>query len=470
MQYWEPVTEQELEMIHDAACELVEDVGMRFGDPKAVDVLAEAGAIRVDEHVVKIPRKMVEQAIKDTPSQYTVYDRSGGSLVIGDETHHHTNGGTMTMVAEYPSCERRQATLDDIRNLTIINDALDMIDSVVPAVEPRNVPEGLGEMLALSEMLKHTSKFCFGIPIEIEAMEVFIEMAKALAKTDDLSKKPIVGMLATILPGFEIDYKAAGALRIAAREGVPITIMGTAIIGGQSPGTAASAVVMIAAEQLACLCFLQTLRKGTPAIFSWGAVKIDMRTGDFEEGGPEHNLVAAVGTMLGRRYGIPSHACPHTDAKGSDMQNGFEMGGTMLGSMLGGMHITVNAGAINKCSAVSYESLILHNEMMRNFSRVRKGVTVTKETLAVEAMKEVGIRGFYLDRDDTLKWLMESDEFLHKDMFDVSGESSTYENPVIRAHAKWKEILAEHKPDVSKEDKAAIDVIVEKHTKEILAT
>ena len=86
MNYWEPVTEQELEMIHDAACELVEDVGMRFGDPKAVDVLAEVGAIRVDEHVVKIPRKMVEQGIEDAPSQFTVYDRSGGSFVIGDET------------------------------------------------------------------------------------------------------------------------------------------------------------------------------------------------------------------------------------------------------------------------------------------------------------------------------------------------------------------------------------------------
>jgi trimethylamine:corrinoid methyltransferase-like protein len=108
--------------------------------------------------------------------------------------------------------------------------------------------------------------------------------------------------------------------------------------------------------------------------------------------------------------------------------------------------------------------------MMRNFNRVRKGVTVTKETLAVDVMKEVGIRGFYLDREDTLAWIKESDEFLHKEMFDVSSESSPYEDPVVRAHAKWKEILAEHKPDVSEEDKAAIDAIVEKHTKEILAS
>ena len=75
MKYWEPVTEQELDMIHDGACELLEDVGMLFGEPKAVDILVEAGAIRVDEKTVKIPRAMVEQAIKDTPSQYTVYDR-----------------------------------------------------------------------------------------------------------------------------------------------------------------------------------------------------------------------------------------------------------------------------------------------------------------------------------------------------------------------------------------------------------
>lgn len=469
MKYWEPVTEQELEMIHEGACELLEEVGMLFGDPKAVDILVEAGATRVDEKTVRFPRAMVEQAIQDAPSQYTVYDRQGGSLVIGDDSHHHTNGGTMTYVADYPSSERRPATTDDIRNLTTIIDALDQIDVVVPPVEPRDVPHPrIGEIVACAEMLKHTTKHCFGIPIEIESMEVFIEMAKAVSKTEDLSKRPIVGMLATVLPGFEIDYKATGAIMIAAREGVPINLMGSAIIGGQSPATKASAVVMINAEQLGCLCLLQTMRKGSPAMFNWGATKLDMRTGDFEEGGPEHNLVAATGAMLGRRYGIPSHACPHTDAKAADLQNGYEMGGTMLGSMLGGVNCTVNSGAINKCSAASYESLILHNEMMRNFNLVRKGMTVTKETLCIDVMKEVGIRGFYLDREDTLEWLKESDELLHKEMFDVSGEESVYEDPVIRANAKWKEILAEHKPDVPTEDKAAIDAIVEKHSKDIL--
>ena len=471
MKYWEPVTEQELDMIHDGACELLEEVGMLFGDPKAVDILVAAGAIRVNEKIVKIPRAMVEQAIKDTPSQYTVYDRKGGSMVIGDDSHHHTNGGTMTYVADYPSYERRPATTDDVRNLITIIDALDAIDVVVPPVEPRDVPHPrIGEIVACAEMLKHTTKYCFGIPIEIESMEIFIEMAKAVTKTDDLSKKPPIGMLATILPGFEIDYKATGAIMIAAREGVPIILMGSAIMGGQSPATKASAVVMIDAEQLGCLCLLQAMRKGSPAMFNWSAVKLDMRTGDFEEGGPEFNLVAATGAMLSRRYGIPSHCSPHTDAKAADLQNGYEMGGTMLGSMLGGINCTVNSGAINKCSAANYESLILHNEMMRNFNLVRKGVTVTKETLCIDVMKEVGIRGFYLDREDTLQWLRESDELLHKEMFDVSAEAGVYEDPVIRANAKWKEILAEHKPDVPAEDKAALDAIVERHTKEILAT
>lgn len=62
-------------------------------------------------------------------------------------------------------------------------------------------------------------------------------------------------------------------------------------------------------------------------------------------------------------------------------------------------------------------------------------------------MKEVGIRGFYPDREDTLACLKDSGEFLHKDRFEVSRESSLYKNPVERALAKYQETLATRNRD-----------------------
>lgn len=264
-------------------------------------------------------------------------------------------------------------------------------------------------------------------------------------------------MLATVVPGFEIDPEGARALLIAAREGVPIVLMGGSISGAQGPATMAGSLVMKLAGELAALCLVQTVRPGSPCLLNWGQTKLDMRTAEIEEAGPEYPLTIGVGAQLGRRYGIPSYSCPSADAKIADLQAGIEMGQCMHAALLAGIHVTVNAGTAAKCSAASYELLLLHNEMLRNMGRVRRGLTVTEETLAVEVQKEVGIRGEYLTHPHTLRFVRDPEEFLHKDLFDATGTRQPYADPCARAQARWQQILRDHRPDVSQEEERAID-------------
>ena len=96
MQYWEPVTGKEADMIHNGACEMLEDVGIRIQDENAISVLCKAGAIKVDERTVKLPQSMVEKAIESAPERFELYDRNGGSMTIGDGIPRHLAGATMT--------------------------------------------------------------------------------------------------------------------------------------------------------------------------------------------------------------------------------------------------------------------------------------------------------------------------------------------------------------------------------------
>ena len=59
----------------------------------------------------------------------------------------------------------------------------------------------MGEILTSAEVLKNTSKFCLACPVEARATEAFVQMAKALAGISDLSQRPTIGLLATMLPG-----------------------------------------------------------------------------------------------------------------------------------------------------------------------------------------------------------------------------------------------------------------------------
>jgi len=460
MQYWEPLDDGQLDLIHDAACRMLEEPGLRILLPEAMEILVDAGARRVGDGVVRFPRELVEESIRRAPVRFTVYDRRGNALEIGGNQHHHMIGATMTEMLEYPGWSRRPATLADVRNLATLVDALPCLDFVAPAVEGMNAPQGMGEILSIAETLKGSSKFCLACPVEARANEAFVAMAKALAGTDDLSARPIIGMLGTILPGFTLGPDAARAMMIAAREGVPIVLMGGAINGMRGPATMAGALVMKLAEQLAALCLVQAIRPGSSCLFDNEQFKMDMRTSELDEAGPESALVIAAGAQLGRRYGIPSYACPASDSRAVDFQAGYEMTQGLQAAMLSGIHVTVNAGAAARCSAVSYELLMLHHEMLRNLLRLRRGLTVTEDTLAVEMMREIGFDGDYFEHPHTLHYIRDGEEFIHKDLFDATGSRMPYVDPCDAAKARWQRLLREHQPAVSEEDCRIIDAVV----------
>ena len=139
----------------------------------------------------------------------------------------------------------------------------------------------------------------------------------------------------------------------------------------------------------------------------------------------------------------------------------------LLIAVRSGIHVTVNAGAPAKASAESYELLLLHNEMPRSINRIRRGMTVTSETLALDVQKEIGIRGDYLVHPHTLKHMRDTEEFLQKDLFDATGFRSSYQEVCARAKERWQQILGEHEVAVPDSAKQAVDESVARIAKSL---
>jgi trimethylamine:corrinoid methyltransferase-like protein len=92
--------------------------------------------------------------------------------------------------------------------------------------------------------------------------------------------------------------------------------------------------------------------------------------------------------------------------------------------------------------------------------RVRRGLVVTEETLAVELQLETGLRGDYLSHPHTLRAVRDGNEFLHKDLFDASGIRADYQDPLDGAQRRWRQILQDHRPAVSEAERQAVDRVV----------
>jgi len=115
-----------------------------------------------------------------------------------------------------------------------------------------------------------------------------------------------------------------------------------------------------------------------------------------------------------------------------------------------------SAGMMASLLGVSFEAMLIDDEMLSQVYRVLRGIEVNEETLGFAAIEEaVYGEGHFLGSQHTMD-AMQRDYFWPSDLSDrqqpVAWEEGGAMDMWQRANGKVREILATHKPDyVSKE-------------------
>src|SRR3546814_6113588 len=72
----EVLTPEQIETISDAAFRILEEIGMDFLHPEALDILARAGAtVTPGSQRVRLDRGLVKAALASAPAAFTLQDR-----------------------------------------------------------------------------------------------------------------------------------------------------------------------------------------------------------------------------------------------------------------------------------------------------------------------------------------------------------------------------------------------------------
>ena len=84
----EVVSSDELEMVHDASLQVLEEIGMNFLLPEAREILKQAGAdVDPNSERVRFDRDLIEQHLKTVPSAFDLHARNPAhNLHIGGNT------------------------------------------------------------------------------------------------------------------------------------------------------------------------------------------------------------------------------------------------------------------------------------------------------------------------------------------------------------------------------------------------
>jgi trimethylamine--corrinoid protein Co-methyltransferase len=75
------LNKEKIQQIHDASLEILQKVGVKVLQPDARDLLAIAGAEVINDELVKIPPRIVEECLDMAPRSISVYDRDGNPAI-----------------------------------------------------------------------------------------------------------------------------------------------------------------------------------------------------------------------------------------------------------------------------------------------------------------------------------------------------------------------------------------------------
>ena len=393
--------------IHAATLEVLEQTGLEIHTEEGRKILLDAGCKPAGKDVVRIPAKLVERALKTAPESVTLYDRLGEARCVleGWKTSFGT-GSDCPFILDRETGEKRQCTYEDVAKGALICDALEHFDFVMPVGIISDRPRHVADVFAVEATMKNTVKPVVFTAHNQRTFQASIEVAAAVAGgLESLQAKPTICLYAEPTSPLKHMPEATDKLIHAARMRIPIVFTPCPIGGATGPATGAGILVQGNAECLSGLVLHQLVNPGAPFIYGGVMIVLDMSTTIAPYGSPELLQLCAAMTDLAHHYHLPMFGtCGCSDAKRVDAQAGLEVGFSTLLATLNGQNLIHDIGFLESALITSYEVYILGDEAIGMAKHIARGLTVNRDTLAVDVINSVGQSGNFLTHDHTLKF------------------------------------------------------------------
>lgn len=406
------LTDEDVRRIHTATLDVIESVGVKFPSPKALDILEAHGA-HVDRatSIAKIPGHIVEEALMKAPPAYTLaaLDPALDLPLDGRHSYLGTDGCGVEVMDAFTG-ERRRSTLQDVSDAARVADALEAIAFHWTPISAQDCPpesRSLHELLAIWNVSrKHVQTETIVTEAEMRAA---VEIAAVLAGgRAELRRRPVLSIMQCTISPLAQDGGSLEAGLIAAEAGLPVGYMTMASCASTGPATPAGNLVVGNAEVLSALALMQMAHPGCPVFYAAAQTAMDLRTGAYTGGGPEDFLFGAATNRLADFYRVPlSMGAFATGAKEPGWQSAVDNAFSAFMAVASGADMLLGAGLLHGSRILSYEMLVMDAEIWSILRAIERGIPVDDETLALDAIREVGPGGNFLAHRHTKKHMRE---------------------------------------------------------------
>lgn len=464
--------ESDMPQLTDGVLAVLERVGVLCQNDEILDALDAVGAVTDrTTHMVRFPADLVESFVaawraeglgseSDNPDRFVppplpCLETQVAQFVYDDLTHKRRPGNRRDFT--------RLIQLGDVLHPDLAVGHSLLLEDVPPLLEP------LEAALLLAEYAHRPGK---AFAWNVHQIDYLIEMGEILGLHDWFEW----GAICFAHP-LRFDKDVADKLVRRARSNDPTGLTSMAIAGVTAPVPVAGYVVVSAAEFIATWLAARAISPRVPLGGSmWGGT-VDMRTGAVSYSCPDAMLrafatVEFLRRWCGQRVGVGGGE--YCDAREPGLYAATEKAyKAMTIAAFTGQHPPVGQGMLESGKTISAAQLMIERDLAEGANLLGAEIEVTPDTLALDAILEVGIgiEKNHLETEHTLQHFRR--ELWSPRLIDRSGwnGSGSDDSLLERARLKVEELIAAYrKPDVDPDALHRMRQVIERARVELLGS
>ncbi|ESZ23966.1 trimethylamine methyltransferase [Mesorhizobium sp. L2C067A000] len=471
----EPMDAEQVERIHEASLSILEEVGVVFRDPIAIEDWKRVGAdVRADDRV-HLDRGLVMELIKTIPPNVEYFAR--------DPAKNVELGGNKSIFVPMTGAPYMR-DLDDVRRGPTIADlgTFHKLAHMMPAlhssahhiVEPMDIVVAHRHLHITYSSIKHSDKIFMGMTTSPKNAEDVLDMCEILFGEGFLENHAVTTGNCNGNSPLVWDQVMLGGMRAFCRRNQPVLCSPFVLGGANTPASTAAAVAQLNAEALSALAYTQVVREGCPAIYGHYLSTVSMQSGAPMAGTPEISLMNFMIGQMARRYNVPWRTSNLLGgAKIFDAQAGYESAMTMMAVLLSGANYIWHSAGWNEAGMhCSIAKFVVDAEVCAMGYRMTQGIQWDDFDEALAAIRDVGPGGHYFGHPHT-QANFEKAFFIPK-LFDNNSVEQWYadgsKDIKQRALEHARRLLAEYeepKLDIAKDEE--LRAYIDRRSREIPA-
>jgi trimethylamine--corrinoid protein Co-methyltransferase len=408
MSFAELLTQEQVERVHEASLEILEEVGLMVRHGPARDLFRAHGCeVDSETNRVKFPRAIVEQYRKFYPAKFTFRGRDPRyDKTIPDDSPVIVTGSSAPDILDPVTGVERRSVSSDIVMIAHLIQELTAYDMFSVSVLADDAPANQFTLARLYPAMKYCAK-----PIRITSKDLpdakdILQLAYLVAGSEEAYREHpfITHHYCPVVSPLTMDHLSTEAVMFFAEQGLPVypTIVPNA--GLTSPMSLAGTLAQGNAEFLAAATLMQMAREGTPLIYATLPTVADMRTGAYASGGIECGMLHMAHAQMAHFYNVPCGGyIGLTNSKINDAQSGYETGLSTMAGLLAGMDMMNMGGLVEALKTFDFAKAVIDDEIAQMLKRAKRGLEFSEENLAVEIIKKIGPGGSYIVQPHTIK-------------------------------------------------------------------